>query len=204
VVDGQPDPAQGGVLRREDVPPPDDRRFRSGADCLDLTHTGGEGAYAVFELLHGPRDVERWLGLLVGAPVRAGSDDVARVRDVRNAIGRVARAIAADAPPADDDLLAINDAAAGPRTPVQLTAPGTIRRPAATAEQALGTLAHEAVLLFGGPLAGGRIRVCGADDCGLLFVDRSRPGRRRWCSMERCGNRAKTRSYRSRGDAEAR
>jgi predicted RNA-binding Zn ribbon-like protein len=31
-----------------------------------------------------------------------------------------------------------------------------------------------------------------------MFIDRSRPGRRRWCSMERCGNRDKTARYRQR------
>jgi predicted RNA-binding Zn ribbon-like protein len=31
-----------------------------------------------------------------------------------------------------------------------------------------------------------------------MFIDHSRPGRRRWCSMERCGNRAKTARYRQR------
>ncbi|WP_431965125.1 CGNR zinc finger domain-containing protein [Nocardia sp. bgisy134] len=31
-----------------------------------------------------------------------------------------------------------------------------------------------------------RIRACTADDCGLLFIDTSRPGHRRWYSMERC------------------
>uniref|UniRef100_UPI0028119726 CGNR zinc finger domain-containing protein n=1 Tax=Streptomyces sp. TaxID=1931 RepID=UPI0028119726 len=29
-----------------------------------------------------------------------------------------------------------------------------------------------------------------------------RPGRRRWCSMERCGNRHKVRAYRSRTRTE--
>ncbi|NEE48667.1 CGNR zinc finger domain-containing protein, partial [Streptomyces sp. SID8455] len=42
------------------------------------------------------------------------------------------------------------------------------------------------------------IRTCGADDCRLLFVDTSRPGKRRWCSMERCGNRHKVRAHRAR------
>jgi predicted RNA-binding Zn ribbon-like protein len=42
------------------------------------------------------------------------------------------------------------------------------------------------------------IRVCAAENCGLLLVDTSRPRRRRWCSMEHCGNRAKIRTHRSR------
>lgn len=42
-----------------------------------------------------------------------------------------------------------------------------------------------------------RLKVC-AGDCGLSFYDDSRSGRRRWCAMERCGNRAKARTYRRR------
>jgi predicted RNA-binding Zn ribbon-like protein len=40
-----------------------------------------------------------------------------------------------------------------------------------------------------------RIRECGAPDCNWLFIDRSRGGRRRWCDMSTCGNRAKARRY---------
>ena len=40
-----------------------------------------------------------------------------------------------------------------------------------------------------------RIRECGAPDCNWLFLDRSRGGRRRWCDMSTCGNRAKARRY---------
>ncbi|MEU4566776.1 CGNR zinc finger domain-containing protein [Micromonospora sp. NPDC023956] len=41
-----------------------------------------------------------------------------------------------------------------------------------------------------------RIRACPGDDCGWLFVDPR--GRRRWCSMAVCGNRAKVRAFASR------
>jgi len=40
-----------------------------------------------------------------------------------------------------------------------------------------------------------RIRECGAPDCSWLFVDSSRGGRRKWCDMNTCGNRAKARRY---------
>jgi predicted RNA-binding Zn ribbon-like protein len=36
-----------------------------------------------------------------------------------------------------------------------------------------------------------RVRVCAAEDCGWVYVDRSRNRLRRWCQMETCGNRAK-------------
>jgi predicted RNA-binding Zn ribbon-like protein len=44
----------------------------------------------------------------------------------------------------------------------------------------------------------GRFRVCANDGCRWAFEDTSRAGRRRWCDMTTCGNRAKVRRYRSR------
>lgn len=43
-----------------------------------------------------------------------------------------------------------------------------------------------------------RLKVCPADDCAWAFYDESRNSSRTWCSMDVCGNRAKTRRYRSR------
>lgn len=41
----------------------------------------------------------------------------------------------------------------------------------------------------------GRVRECAGPNCPVLFVDVSRNGSRRWCSMERCGARAKASAY---------
>jgi predicted RNA-binding Zn ribbon-like protein len=38
-----------------------------------------------------------------------------------------------------------------------------------------------------------RIRECGGEDCGWMYVDRSRNGLRRWCQMEVCGTKEKSR-----------
>jgi predicted RNA-binding Zn ribbon-like protein len=46
-----------------------------------------------------------------------------------------------------------------------------------------------------------RIRVCGGEDCGWMYVDRSRNGFRRWCQMESCGTREKTRRRRQGAEA---
>jgi predicted RNA-binding Zn ribbon-like protein len=43
-----------------------------------------------------------------------------------------------------------------------------------------------------------RIRVCAADGCGWAFLDTSKNGARRWCSMKLCGNRAKAERFRNR------
>lgn len=43
-----------------------------------------------------------------------------------------------------------------------------------------------------------RLKMCESDECHWIFFDRSKPGRRRWCSSLLCGNRNKTRDYRER------
>jgi predicted RNA-binding Zn ribbon-like protein len=43
-----------------------------------------------------------------------------------------------------------------------------------------------------------RLKACVADDCHWAFYDGTRNRSRTWCSMEACGNRAKTRRYRRR------
>jgi predicted RNA-binding Zn ribbon-like protein len=41
----------------------------------------------------------------------------------------------------------------------------------------------------------GHVRLCEGPQCGWFFIDRSPARRRRWCSMEGCGNRAKARMH---------
>lgn len=61
----------------------------------------------------------------------------------------------------------------------------------------LASLAHEGARLLASPHAE-QLRHCGNPDCILIFVDTSRSHRRRWCSMDTCGNRAKVaKHYRS-------
>jgi predicted RNA-binding Zn ribbon-like protein len=45
-----------------------------------------------------------------------------------------------------------------------------------------------------------RVRECDGRGCGWLFLDTSKAGRRRWCSMAICGNRAKARRHRETRD----
>ncbi len=43
-----------------------------------------------------------------------------------------------------------------------------------------------------------RLRICDNDRCRWVFFDASRTGRRRWCDMSSCGNRAKAARHRER------
>jgi predicted RNA-binding Zn ribbon-like protein len=54
-------------------------------------------------------------------------------------------------------------------------------------------VAKQAADLLTAPRELARVGLCAGDGCGWLFFDRT--GRRRWCSMRSCGNRAKAASY---------
>ncbi|MFD8695878.1 CGNR zinc finger domain-containing protein [Kitasatospora purpeofusca] len=178
--------------------------FDPGTLCLELLPTGGPGPYARYEILHRPSDLLEWLGQSrLGLPadaVRISDDQLAAVRTLRDALRRLtaARASGGRAPADPADHTVLNRAAARPPLAPQIAPDGTAAPPLpGDGDQLASTLARDAIALFTGPYAD-RIRECGADDCQLLFVDTSRPGRRRWCSMERCGNRHKVRALRAR------
>ena len=42
-----------------------------------------------------------------------------------------------------------------------------------------------------------RIRVCASEGCGWAFLDQSKNGTRRWCSMKLCGNREKAARFKA-------
>ncbi|MUN35517.1 zf-CGNR multi-domain protein [Actinomadura sp. NEAU-AAG5] len=177
-------------------------RFDAGAVCLDFAHTGGEGDYAVFETLHEPGDLAGWLAqppLDAALTTPVTSRELAAAKTLRQAIWEAAHARAAERPLPAEAVAAINRAAqAAPLVP-ELSVGGTAATWASPvrATQALSALAREMIDLLAGPLSG-RVRECAGDDCPLVFVDTSRPGARRWCSMERCGNRHKLRALRAR------
>jgi predicted RNA-binding Zn ribbon-like protein len=180
--------------------------FKSGRLCLDFAATVGERWRRSFERLRDPSDLGRWMveaGLLEREP-QVTAPQLAAARRLREAIYRTAR-LAGSGTPDTGDLELINDAAARPPLAPRLGSDG--RRLAWLAsepvEAALATIARDAIDLVSGPLAA-RVRECARPDCALLFVDTSRPGRRRWCSMAACGNRTKTAAYRRRKRAASR
>ncbi|MFC9393252.1 CGNR zinc finger domain-containing protein [Streptomyces sp. NPDC057027] len=177
-------------------------RFDAGALCLELLLTGGPGPVASrYEVLD---RVDGLLGWVKDCRLPAGLDptvadaELAAVREVRDALWGLALAQARGERLDPGALAVLNAAAAEPPLVALVQEDGTRAwAPGATGTGLLATLARDAVELLTGPYAD-RIRECGADDCALLFADTSRPGRRRWCSMDRCGNRSKVREHRAR------
>ncbi len=171
------------------------RRFQTGRASLDFTHTGGEGTFARWEVLGTPNDAARYLGIVLGCePPRTIAADMGAVLELRAAIAAIARLLAEDATstPPSKALDALNAAAVNPPLRTMLTSDAELAMLPGTAREACSSLARDAIDLFASPLRE-RIRVCDADDCWLLLVDTSRPGRRRWCSMDWCGDRQKKR-----------
>jgi predicted RNA-binding Zn ribbon-like protein len=66
----------------------------------------------------------------------------------------------------------------------------------------LAPIARSAGVLLAG-VDRGRLRRCAAPRCPVWFVDSSKGGRRRWCSMARCGNRRKAARHRERHPRES-
>ena len=181
-------------------------QFDAGTLSLELLVSGGPGQGRIWEVLHEPADLGVWLRESPLAPLpelRVTVEELARIREFRDMFWGVAAGVAHGNTPTAEDLVAIN-AYAGEQPVPQLN-PATRTREwkgPVTGTQVLGAAVADAVALLSGPHLD-RVRECGGDNCKLLFVDTSRPGKRRWCSMQRCGNRHKVRAHRDRSATAA-
>ncbi|MFE9686073.1 CGNR zinc finger domain-containing protein [Streptomyces sp. NPDC006285] len=179
-------------------------RFDAGALCTELLTTGGPGEFARYETLHEPADLMRWVErsrLPGGLDLTVTERELAQTRALRDALFRLVADRAHGRPLGAEELGVVNGVAAGAPLAARVEADGSRGwAPGATVARLLATVAREAVELLTGPYAD-RFRECGAHDCRLLFVDTSRPGRRRWCAMEHCGNLHKVRTHRARRSA---
>jgi predicted RNA-binding Zn ribbon-like protein len=172
-------------------------RLGLGSLALDLVATVADRPGAHRDRLQTPDDLDRWLveAKLATAPT-ASTQDLTEARALREAVWSLVERSLADESPRPADRRLVNEwAAQHPEVP-QL---GAGWAPASGSRidvgSALSAVARDAVDLLAGPDRT-RIRRCGR--CTLHFVDRSRPGNRRWCSMELCGNRSKAEAFRDR------
>jgi len=174
-------------------------RFRGGHPALDLTATlQGRLKDSPRELLAEPEDLARWLVAAGLAPSGVDCDPAAvrLARELREAIHQLVHAHLAGAKPPERARKVLNQVARQGSAARQLTAEGEAQL-AGDALQRLAFVANEAVALLGGTDRG-RLRKCENEGCAVLFVDLSRSGARRWCSMAACGNRHKVAEFRRR------
>lgn len=175
--------------------------------CLDFANTRmWRGTESPQETLHGLDDVMSWCaerGILPperGRQFASWRDDgtmavFAEALAAREIIYGLFNAVAAGGTPAEADLQALSRAlAATPARTTLVPAEGGFAwrvPPAVPTASALLT----PILWSAGDLLVSRrldrVRQCANPHCLWLFLDDSKSGNRRWCSMSACGNRAK-------------
>jgi len=183
--------------------------FRQGAGrlCLDFTRTlRHRGAADAFEELPDGPALAAWVAQCGPvAPAPGSVVPAAIVRDARelreavHAIVAAARTPGGVAAAGGEARERVNQAAArsvpvpvlGERGELRWQANDPITGTLALVARDAADLVTSAAVL--------RVRACADPGCGALFLDTSRPGSRRWCSMDSCGNRAK--KQRRRGEA---
>ena len=187
------------------LPPPADHLSLDFANTLFW-----RGAATPQETLRTPNDLLAWLagaGMAGTGAVQShwqaspkAADTAYRLAlDLREAIYR----ILAEPEPAPDDLAALNLAlaAAPERRRIERTAAGWAWRTepwsAPNLHHLLAPIVWSAADLLAGPRRA-RVRTCANPQCRWLFLDDSKAGTRRWCSMSSCGNRAKAHRHYSR------
>ena len=171
----------GGL--RDAPPDPDDDALETYADLVGFSERVGVLTSAQARALLKAGDADE----------RKAGKVLRNALELRQLVYDVFRPLATDEPPASGALEALRDAEREALLKARLEAAqgGVIRWSWAHArelEAPLWPLTHAAVeLLTSGPLR--RLKVCA--NCRWLFLDRSRNGSRRWCSMESCGTAIK-------------
>lgn len=168
-----------------------------GALFLNFVYTGdfGVGAWREGIVLTGS-DLDIWLAEHVAPGLKpANPCEVESALVLRECLSRVVKLAAeGDQESGDRDIGRIVQTASQPDIPP--TFPGHELDAPLDASRALSTIARDAVVHLRDH--GDRFRSCYGRGCPIVFLDLSRAGRRMWCSMARCGNRAKARAYRTR------
>ncbi|MER8183347.1 CGNR zinc finger domain-containing protein [Kitasatospora sp. NPDC094015] len=168
--------------------PRDPRPLTGEPISLDLLNTRWAGT-PVNDLLADPDGYRIWLSS-VGLAERCPADQagLAAVREARDALAELVEAADRGHDAAPDGLnrvlahgrLRHRLGAAGPERTAEVDEPHRLAAWLA-ADNYLGLLDQGAH----------RIKACAHPNCILHFFDTSQNGRRRWCSMALCGNRAK-------------
>lgn len=175
-------------------------------DALDFVNTLEFSREGSTEHLPTVDDALGWLavrGLLhrEGLATASGGRVLDRLRRVRAALREVGESVAEGRAARPAALAEVNRALRA-RSIVELVpAPDGVsvghRHVGDPLDDALATLVEPIVR----ELASGRrdrLRICANDSCRWVFYDESRTGRRRWCDMSTCGNRAKAARHRAR------
>jgi len=179
----------------------DDPASPAGSVALLIDFANTVDAELGTDALTRPAELRSWLAGhgLVGPRARVTTDDVALARLLRDGLRESFDAHHHG----ETGSRLLDDAAA--RLPLLLSCP-TSKPCLEPASGGVKGALTRLLIAVNETVADGtwtRLKVCPADDCRVAFYDPSKNRSKTWCSMEVCGNRAKTRGYRSRRKAAA-
>jgi predicted RNA-binding Zn ribbon-like protein len=194
--------------------------FVGGDPAVDFANTVVRLGGARVDLLDGDAAADRWLAeartrhpaafAAVDVPPGAPPVDPGAARALRDAVRRLVEALALDGPveAVDAGLAGLDGflvqhpvALAVRRVGERRFEPRLVPAGPAAGNVALLPVAAAVVDLVAGPAGPATLRQCDDGACILLFRDTSRNRRRRWCSMQLCGNRAKVAAHYRRSHA---
>src|SRR2546428_4158683 len=154
------------------------------------------------DLLGRREDVASWgeaAGVVADRDLRNAAREPAGLRAFREALRRGLVAWAAAGTPPARLIALLNTHLARDPAVTEVSGKGRdvvtrVRSAGGRLERLYGAVARSAAELItqGDPR---RLRKCADPTCCLMFYDTSKSGRRRWCSMQTCGGRAKVRAF---------
>ncbi|HTV87175.1 MAG TPA: ABATE domain-containing protein [Dyella sp.] len=176
-------------------------QFNGGRLSLDLAGTLRIRACGTEDELELPGTPGRWLdaAALTDGEMLLSESQEAELRALRDAIKGTIEAARSQRPLPGHYVAMLNRAATvGIPAPWLDTITGlSTHRTHRPFKAALSLLARDAIKLVSGPDLR-HVKACALSDCRALFLDESQSCRRRWCSMDRCGSRAKVTAFRER------
>jgi predicted RNA-binding Zn ribbon-like protein len=171
--------------------------FIAGHVALDFVNTAEErGHPGAGDVLHTLADLRLWgqrYGLL-SANVREDRSELRRALGVRELLYALFLARVQGRALAPADLAALSGLAAAAYRAAALTPTAEESIAWHWAPSQLSTVRHVVVTAAVNLLArdpGPRLKQCPGDLCGWFFLDTTKRGNRRWCSMSECGQDAK-------------
>ena len=176
-------------------------QLHGGAPALDFINTiDPRFGPAAVDLLSSPEALRSWAQFAgLAENIHVDPRGFRRALDLRDTLDAIFRAVAQGKQSRPRDLTKLRDAYLAVLSRARLVGkPGSFEweLPAqAGVDALLLPVLTSALELLQTPA---RIRRCPGDNCGWLFIDETKNGSRKWCSMDPCGSRDKMRRYRSR------
>lgn len=174
-------------------------KFLGGHVALDFINTVGGRTHTSANRYSVDRERLENLGdwaAEAGIKTRRSSTSLDRAIAFRETLYRIFKAVIEQRRPDPKDSELLNRELAEARTHEKLAFVNGM--PSFTWDEApdpLWIIARAAAELLTSPDIA-RVRACGGESCGWLFLDTSRNRSRQWCDMGDCGNIAKVRRFR--------